>query len=73
MIQNVATAVINFLENYAKIHGLPSSERSINKITQSITYLPAETTYKSVYLNFLAGLEENSNLKSLKYDAFRKL
>ena len=36
-------------------------------------YLPAETTYKSVHQDFLAGLETDSNLKSLKYDAFRKL
>ena len=42
-------------------------------VTQSITYLLAETTYKSVYQNFLACLEEDNHLKSLKYDAFRKL
>jgi hypothetical protein len=70
---NVAAAVKNYLENYAEIHGLPSPGRSVNRITQSIAYLPAETTYKHVYQYFLAGLEENSNLKSLKYDAFRKL
>ena len=69
---NVATAVKNFLENYAEIHGLPSPGRSVNKVTQSVIFLPAETTYKSVYYNFLTGLEDN-NLKSLKYDAFRKL
>jgi hypothetical protein len=69
----VATAVKNFLENYAEIHGLPSPGRSVNRITQAVTFLPAETTYKSVYQNFLSGLEDNSNLKSLKYDAFRKL
>ena len=70
---NVATAVKNYLENYAEIHGLPSPGRSINRITQPITYLPAETTYKSVYQNFLACLEEDNNLKLLKYDAFKKL
>ena len=36
--QNVATAVKNFLENYAEIHGLPSPGRGVNRITQSITY-----------------------------------
>src|SRR2546423_1585688 len=71
--QNVATAVKNFLENYAKLHGLPSSERSINRITQLITYLLAETTYKFVYQNFLTSLKEDNNLKFLKYDIFRKL
>jgi hypothetical protein len=71
--QNVATAVKNYLENYAEVNGLPSPGRSVNRITQSVIYLPAETTYKSVYQNFLAGLENNSNLKLLKYDAFRRL
>ena len=63
----------NIAENYAEVHGLPSPGRSINRITQSIVFLPAEMSYKSVHRNFLAGLEEDSKLKSLKYDAFRKL
>ena len=70
----VATAVKNFLENYAEIHGLPSPGRNVNRITQSLkTLLPAETSYKSVYRYFIAGLENDSTLKLLKYDAFRKL
>ena len=73
IVKNVAEIVKNFLENYAEVHGLPSPGRSINRITQSIVFLPAEMSYKSVYRDFLAGLEENSKLKSLKYDAFRKL
>src|SRR6185312_12008334 len=68
----VATAVKNFLENYAEIHG-PSPGRNVNRITQSLTLLPAETSYKSVYRDFIAGLENDSTLKLLKYDAFRKL
>ena len=71
--KNVAEVVKNFLENYAEVQGLPSPGRSINRITQSVTFLPAEMSYKSVHRDFLAGLEEVSNLKSLKYDAFRKL
>jgi hypothetical protein len=59
--------------NYAEIHGLPSPGRNVNRITQSLTLLPAETTYKSVYRDFIAGLENYSTLKLLKYDAFRKL
>ena len=35
--------------------------------------MPAETSYKSVYCDFFAGLENDSTLKLLKYDAFRKL
>src|SRR6185312_700486 len=30
-------------------------------------------SYKSVYRDFIAGLENDSTLKLLKYDAFRKL
>ena len=71
--KNVAEVVKNFLENYAEVHGLPSPGRSINRITQSIVFLPAEMSYKSVHRDFLDGLEEDTKLKSLKYDAFRKL
>ena len=71
--KNVAEAVKNFLLNYAEIYGLPSSERSINRIIQSVIFLLAEMSYKSVYRDFLAGFEENNILKSLKYDAFCKL
>ena len=67
----IATAVKNFLENYAEIHGLPSPGRNVNRITQPLTLLPAETSYKSVYRDFIAGLENDSTLKLLKYDAFR--
>jgi hypothetical protein len=71
--KNVAEAVKNFLENYAEVHGLPSPSRNVNRITQSLIFLPAETNYKSVHRDFLAGLEQDSMLNSLKYDAFRKL
>ncbi|KAG9301470.1 hypothetical protein G9A89_006567 [Geosiphon pyriformis] len=69
----VAISVKNFLENYAEIHGLPSPGRNVNRITQLLTLLPAEMSYKSVYRDFIAGLENDSTLKLLKYDAFRKL
>ena len=71
--QNVAIAVKNFLLNYAEVHGLPSPVRNVNRVTQSITFLPAEMSYKSVHHDFLSGLEEGSTLCTLKYDAFRKL
>ena len=71
--KNIAEVVKNFLENYAEVHDLLSPDKSINRITQSVIFLPAEMSYKSAYRDFLAGLEEDSNLKSLKYDTFRKL
>ena len=71
--KNIAEAVKNFLLNYAEIHELSSSRRSINRITQSVIFLPAEMSYKSVHRDFLADFEENNILKSLKYDAFCKL
>ena len=71
--KNVAEVIKNFIENYAEVYRLSSSGRSINRITQSVVFLPAEMSYKSVYRDFLAGLEDDSKLKSLKYDAFRKL
>ena len=67
MVNNidVATAVKNFLLNYAEVHGLPSPVRNVNRVTQSIIFLPAEMSYKSVHHDFLAGLEEDSNLRAL--------
>src|SRR2546421_11735047 len=70
---NVATAIKNFLLNYAEVHGLPSPVRNVNRVTLSIIFLPAEMSYRSVHRDFLAGLEDNSKLRNLKYDAFRKL
>ena len=60
----------NFLENYAEIHGLPSPGRNVNRITQSLTLLPADTSYKSVYRDFIAGLENDSALKLLNMMRF---
>ena len=71
--KNVAKAVKNFLENYAEVHGLPSPGRNVNRITQSLVFLLAETSYKSVHRDFLAGLEQDSALNLLKYNAFCKL
>ena len=71
--KNVVEAVKNFLENYAEVHGLPNPSRNVNWITQSLIFLLAETSYKSVHCDFLAGLEQDSMLNPLKYDAFHKL
>jgi len=68
---DVASAVKNFLLNYAEVLGLPSLVRNVNRITQSIIFLPAEMSYN--HQDFLASLEEDSKLRALKYDAFCKL
>src|SRR5437660_6885340 len=69
----VATTMKNFLFNYAEVHGFPSPVRNVNRVTQSIIFLPAEMSYMSAHRDSLAGLEEDSKLRALKYDAFRKL
>ena len=46
---NVAAAVKNYLENYAEIHGLPSPGRSVNRITQSVIFLPAENLFTKIF------------------------
>ena len=69
--KNVAEVVKNFLENYAEVHGLPSPGRSGNRITQSVIFLPAEMSYKSVHRDFLTGLGEDNNqnmMHSKNYD-----
>ena len=71
--KNVAITMKNFLLNYAEVHGLPSLIRNINCITQLIIFLPTEMSYKSVHCKFLAGLEDENNLHTLKYDTFCKL
>jgi hypothetical protein len=70
---NVASAVKDFLVNYAEAHGMPSPVRNVDLVTQSIIFLPTEMSYKSVHRDFLAGLKEYSKLHGLKYDSFRKL
>jgi hypothetical protein len=61
------------LVNYAEIHRLPSPGKNVNRIIQLLTLLLAETTYKSVYRDFIAGLKNKSILKLLKYNIFHKL
>jgi hypothetical protein len=64
--------VKDFIENYAETHGLPDPGKSKNQ-KHSIIFLPTEMSYKSVHRNFLADLDERDNLKSLRYEAFRRL
>ncbi|CAG8568054.1 5355_t:CDS:10 [Ambispora leptoticha] len=66
-------AVKNFLENYAEIHGLPSPGRNVNRITQSLTLLPAETSYKSVYRDFIAEHLVKAKLERNYYNKNTKL
>jgi len=43
------------------------------ELPNQLFFLPAEMSYKSVHRDFLAGLEEESNLRALKYDAFSQI
>ena len=70
--QEIKEQTKNFILNYAEIHGLPDPGKS-KKTKHSIIFLPTHMTYKSVHQEFLASLKENNNLKSLKYEAFRRL
>jgi len=70
--QEVREIVKNFILNYAETHGLPDPGKS-KRGNQAITFLPTETSYKSVHREFLGSLKENDNLKQLKYDIFRRL
>jgi hypothetical protein len=70
--QKAKETIKNFILNYAETHGLPDPGKSKNK-KYSIILLPTEMSYKSVHQDFLASLEEDNNLKSLKYEAFRRL
>ena len=56
------------VRNHLASNGIiPRVHGNVNRITQSLTLLPAETSYKSVYRDFIA------TLKLLKYDAFRMI
>src|SRR6185312_16642067 len=72
VISNEYAAMENQITIDTEIHGLPSPGRNVNRIIQLLTLLPAKTSYKSIYRDFIAGLENDSMLKLLKYDAFRK-
>jgi hypothetical protein len=57
--------------NYAETHGLPDPGK--RKTKDSIIFLPAQMSYKSVHRDFLNSLKKDDSLKSLKYEAFRRL
>ena len=60
--KNVVAAVKNFLENYAEVHGLPSPGRNVSRITQSLIFLPAKTSYnKNTIIKILKIIKYNNN------------
>ncbi|CAG8616132.1 8644_t:CDS:2 [Ambispora leptoticha] len=78
--QNIKKKVKKFLEKYAQEHGQPDpSQKYARKIavevrsSGEIIFLPTEMSYKSVHHDFVISVGEESNLKSLKYEAFRRL
>ncbi|CAG8532104.1 14534_t:CDS:2 [Cetraspora pellucida] len=76
--QNVKKKVKKFLEKYAQEHGQPDpSQKYARKIavevrsSGEIILLPTYASYRSVHHDFVISVGEESNLKSLKYEAFR--
>lgn len=65
--QEVIDTIRNFLLNYAEEHGLPSPK------TDSVIFLPTETTYKKVHYDFLIEMKKDKNSPPLKYGIFLKL
>ena len=67
--QDIKKSAKDFIEKFAKTHGLPNIRRT--KRANNITiFLPTEMTYKSVHDDFLNSLEADSNLKQLRYRSF---
>ena len=78
--ENIKKKVKKFLEKYAQEHGQPDpSQKYARKISVEvrssgeIILLPTYASYRSVHDDFIISLGEDSNLKSLKYEAFRRL
>jgi hypothetical protein len=78
--QFVKEEVKNFLENYAEKCGSPDpSQRYAKKIavelraSGEVILLPTHMNYKLVHHDFIISIGEDSKLKSLKYESFRKL
>ncbi|CAG8532167.1 8896_t:CDS:2 [Ambispora leptoticha] len=57
-------AVKDFLLNYTEVHSLSSTIRNVNRVTQSIIFVPAEMSYESVHRDFLIGVEKDNNLRA---------
>jgi hypothetical protein len=78
--QNVRKEVKKFIENYAKEHGSPDPSQKYAKgiaielwANGGVTFLPVDMSYKSVHHDFVMSVGEDNKLKSLKYEAFRRL
>ncbi|CAG8815033.1 18875_t:CDS:2 [Gigaspora margarita] len=52
--------VITFIGNFAKQNGLPSPGHSFCDNTTTIIYLPADTTYLSLYIQYLEAIKTNN-------------
>lgn len=70
--QKVKGIVKKFLEKYAQEHGLPDPGSS-KRGKHNTTFLPADTTYKSVYLKYINDWKINSDFRQFKYLTFIRL
>jgi hypothetical protein len=78
--QNIKKKVKKFLEKYAQEHGQPDpSQKYARKIavevrsSGEIILLPTYASCRSVHDDFVISFEKDDKLKSLKYEAFRRL
>ncbi|CAG8709776.1 21118_t:CDS:2 [Cetraspora pellucida] len=55
--------VITFIGNFAKQNGLPSLGQSFHDNTIAIIYLPADTTYLSLYTQYLEAINTNDQFE----------
>ncbi|CAG8442120.1 299_t:CDS:2 [Scutellospora calospora] len=55
--------VITFIGNFAKQNGLPSPGRSFRDNTIAIIYLPADTTYSSLHIQYLETIKTNNQFE----------
>jgi hypothetical protein len=70
--QNIKEEVKRFILNYAETCGLPNPGRT-KRTNKTTIFLPTDTTYKSVYLEFITDRKTSDDLKQLKYRSFCKI
>ncbi|CAG8686499.1 15724_t:CDS:2 [Cetraspora pellucida] len=65
----------NFLHNYATIHGYPSPGRHMQKSTMPIISLPMDTTYNSIYEEYINTVKfiKGEDYKAMAFSTFHQI